>query len=150
MLIFAINPSQSFKGLWGGKYEFHHADDSIYCSETIYHYFPFKDESKDQIEFAKKKYESHYNAAWYEAGGTSISDHTFVYEHDRLPFTAEEFKQYREIEEPKDSWPESIKLVSTALTTLGLFMHCNATDKKLLESNSFKNFFKKLLRVFKK
>ncbi len=96
--------NQNFKGLWGKSLSDHY-EDSMYSSDsTVHYYYPFKDESQNEID--KVVNEKEYN-------NTSCADPRTVYDpitcsesvsvsvQKKLPFTKNEFYAY--LDNPKST-----------------------------------------------
>ena len=89
--------NQTFRGLWG-KEEFDVYDTLEFHSEdTTLNYYPFKDETPEEIRAVENKYRSieHHSPT---AGGISspvtTAGGTSVRVHKAIPFTKKEFSQY--------------------------------------------------------
>jgi hypothetical protein len=89
--------AQNFKGLWGPKSESVY-EDSMYDIRTVTKpYYPFKDESKDDIDWMVQFHSSCENSS---ADSYKIPDPVeftrseVVSVCERLPFTEQEFKAY--------------------------------------------------------
>ena len=88
---------QNVKGLWG-EYEFDIFDTSEYHFEdTREHYYPFKDETKQEIQSVVDKYSSSgYDTPTPQNIPSPVTTgrSTTVWVHDAIPFTKKEFAQY--------------------------------------------------------
>ena len=86
-----------FKGLWGEDTYYEQHDSTYDIEDTTCHYYPFKDESNEEIYRARDKY---YRSGDCRMGGGSDPHCCYsgvsVEVHEKLPFTAKEFKAYME------------------------------------------------------
>lgn len=147
-----INQGQNFKGIWGGRSEEFGGNDTFSYSYVTYHYYPFADDTPEQIEEAYKKYpNTSFNLPWYETGGATFDSSESVYVHPKLPFTSKEYNEYKASnEKPIEEWSDAAKNVSTIFTSLGLIRFLNKADKAIYDYEHA-SFFKKLCRkLFKK
>ena len=89
----------SFKGLWREPEVLEHFGDKFYSLIVMYSYYPFKDETPEEIEEVRKKHDYFYES---KSKDVSIEDPNYrhdVYEHKvldmgALPFTREDFIAY--------------------------------------------------------
>ena len=103
------NPT--FKGLWGKSVNNYYSDSCYESDDTILYYYPFKDESKKEIDEVVKENTSSWESPasdkpkWvYEP--LSQSSSTTVQVCNKLPFTKAEFEKYRS--NPNSSLKSSI------------------------------------------
>ena len=59
----------NFKGLWGTPEKRSGGNEFCFFDQTILHYYPFKDESKESVENVVKRNSFEYTASWFETGG---------------------------------------------------------------------------------
>lgn len=114
--------NQNFKGLWG-KSTSEHYEDSMYSDDfTTHYYYPFKDETQDEID--KVVQENEYS-------NTSCADPRLVYNpitcsegvsvsvKKKLPFTKSEFYAY--LNNPKSTTKRHI--IESEITNKDLEEH---------------------------
>ena len=89
--------NQTFKGLWG-KNDFDVYDTLEFHSEdTTLNYYPFKDETMEEISAIRDKYsriDSYSPTAQGISSPVTNAGGTSVRVHEAIPFTKKEFSQY--------------------------------------------------------
>lgn len=109
---FQKNSSNSFKGLWGRSESMAYAGDPVSNTIIVKHYYPFKDESKENIEKIVKQ-----NSFHFEADNTyndiSVKTHT-------LPFSEKEYNVYMSKKVIEGSQSEPAKSIESYLKQNGL------------------------------
>ena len=128
MLVQAVNNKPVFKGLWGKEDIALSGNIARMNKEILKHYYPFKEETKKEIEEVVKKNTEKIFISWYETGGATVDSLTNVKVHQNLPFTKEEFDAYKNSSEDDNTSP-SIRLVATTLSSLGLIKYLNKNKK---------------------
>ena len=87
----------SFKGLWGKKTYDSHTESEYYISDTRYEYYPFSDETEEQIKTVKEKTENYKQSVpgqGFVADPWPHIDGIIVTVMAALPFTSKEFTDY--------------------------------------------------------
>lgn len=114
--------NQNFKGLWG-KSTTDHYEDSMYSDDsTTHYYYPFKDETKQEIDKVVKENESSNTSC---ADPRSVynpitcSDSSRVSVQKKLPFTRSEFYSY--LSNPKSTTKRHI--IESEITNKDLEEH---------------------------
>jgi len=86
-----------FKGLWGKTINNDRTESEYNISETIYEYYPFADETKEQIEKVKNensRYKEDLPGKGLVPNPWPYIDSVIVSVMAALPFTAKEFMNY--------------------------------------------------------
>ena len=132
MKVFPINQTnqlqQNFKGLWGKPETSAYAGDVVSNTIIVKHYFPFKDEPKEQVDRIVRENSSHFESDWAETGGISTYSDTSVRVHT-LPFTESEYDAYMSQKLIQETRKEPYKSIENYLKENGL--------KKYLNKNKF-------------
>ncbi len=84
----------NFKGLWGDTEYDSYSSRECEDSYTMHHYYPFKNESKKEIDAIVERHSFYetYAANVYDAVTQTTSVSVIV--HEALPFTAKDFTDY--------------------------------------------------------
>ena len=137
----------AFKGLWGDpKVDSAISTDSIYNHSQEF-YYPFKDEQDSDIKNAIDSHSDSFEAGWDETLGDTIMISATVSLMERLPFTKEEYQNYKKGKYDADKFAEKRLLIENSLETNKLSKYKNhLTDDKNADSGVV-GFFK---RIFKK
>ncbi len=96
MKISAVS-NNSFKGLWAKK--INHVESRPNNHEYIYHYYPFKDESREEIAKAVESvyFRSFFSAPKKDSQGYELGEYIDrVHVHKKLDITKEEASEYLE------------------------------------------------------
>ena len=87
----------NFKGLWGKTINNDHMESEYNISEKIYEYYPFRDETKEQIEKVKTengRYKEDLPGKGLVQDPWPNIDSVVISVMAALPFTSKEFLQY--------------------------------------------------------
>ena len=87
----------NFNGLWGKTIYDSRTESEYYINDTIYEYYPFSDEKKDEIEKVVKENKSYKESTpgkGIVASPWVHSDSTSVKVMAALPFTSKDFLNY--------------------------------------------------------
>ena len=86
--------AQSFKGLWGETDVEEYEDSTFSMTNYTMRYYPFKDESKAEIDKVVKEHESDSTKSPDSAAVMTFVNTTAVSVMAALPFTKQEFKDF--------------------------------------------------------
>ena len=136
-----------FKGLWGEPQNDTVAGYDCIYSHTDEFYYPFKDETNEQINNVVKTKSKSLITGFGETTGNMVHFTTFVNVDDTLPFTEEEFKNYKlgKYNADKDLFQK--ELIESSLDINGLEKYKNSDEPQKDSAEGIKGFFK---RIFKR
>ena len=86
------NSSMNFRGLWGEEKVLKEYDSTSGMETTDKFYYPFLDESSDEIKKVQEKYTNH--SVNYNGGQYTIDYYDRCNVKDRLRFTKSEWERY--------------------------------------------------------
>ena len=86
--------AQSFKGLWGETDVNEYEDSTLSMTTRTMHYYPFKDETKSEIDRVVKQNESDGTKSPDSAAVMTFINTTVVSVMAALPFTKREFQDF--------------------------------------------------------
>ncbi len=125
MNISPINNSQSFKGLWGKVSETGDVSAHNCIRFVTKDYYPFKDETPEEISNVERFNKKHYEAQWFETGGINVREDVSVETKRPLNFTKNEFEKYK-LSNTGTKTPEAITHpVEKELVAKGLLNYLN-------------------------
>ena len=113
---------QTFKGLCGSKEVDGASHEFGSCISEWFHYYPFADESKSKISAAVRS----KTTSWTEeAPGYTSSYSSSVYVMDRLPFTEQEYLNYKALK----AEPSELEKIENSLGKTKLYKYANSRIK---------------------
>ena len=86
------NSVRNFRGLWGEEKRTTNYDNTMGYETTDRFYYPFLDESSDEIKKVQEKYTK--NSVNYNGGQYTIDYFEKCHVNDKLRFTKSEWEQY--------------------------------------------------------
>ena len=156
MQVLQINNSQNFKGLWGKNKELMSGDGDVWFIEKTESYHPFKDETINEINKAKKQHSYNSCNSWAEYGYNFVYDIKKVQEEKRLPFTQQEFNSYKATKKGAKVPEELSNPIEKELVRLELYKYLNNAKEYInglairnTLSYKMKQLFSKIKAIFK-
>ena len=138
--------SPVFKGLWAEPQNDTVVDSDFIYSHTDEFYYPFKDETNEQINNVVKTNSKSLITSFGEIAGNIVYFTTFVNVDKTLPFTEEEFKNYKLGKYNKDKDIFQKELIENTLDVNGLEKYKNSDEHKKKTNTGIKGFFKKIFK----
>ena len=142
----------NFKGLWGTPEKRSGGNEFCFFDQTILHYYPFKNESEEEIDKIVKENSEEFVIKRFEAGDTTGESYRYVQVHEKLPFTRQEYRAYYKTYFLEGSTLEPGRTIEESLKTRGLTRYFapnritqkewrNSIIEQFAPKNSIKRFF---------
>lgn len=156
MRITPINNTQSFKGLWGQSKEAISGADDVWLHEKTKFYYPFKDETKEEIKKVKIAHRFTNCELWPDYGHSFVNNVVKVEAEEPLNFTKQEFQNYKKSKIGAMVPEEVSNPIEKELVKLGLYKYLNNAHEYMLElevrntlSYKARQLFNKIKAMFK-
>lgn len=150
MNINSVDNTPNFTGLWGKQKESLIDRNQVWLLNRTKTYYPFKEETKEEIDKIKKANSYNLTFAWPEYGFDFVYDQTLVRDESPLTFSQKEFNAYKATRIGAKTPEELSNPLEKELVKLGLYKYLNNAKEYMQELAKRDTFTYKVKQLFRK